>query len=81
MSEARFFVIREERHAPGPGQTHGQPMEALVEMVVPQNIAYSPIDLVRILQAVRMCICRGHDLLLFLLPHVQNGGCYRFPNQ
>src|SRR5262245_37898198 len=67
MGEARVFVLREEGYAPGPRQTHGQPMAALVEMVVPQDIAYSPVDLVRILQAIRMCICRGHDLLLFLL--------------
>src|SRR5262245_13166282 len=67
MSEAHFFVLREERHAPGPGQNLGQPMTALVEMVVPQNIAYSPVDLVGILQAIRMCICRGHDVLLFLI--------------
>src|SRR5215510_7606814 len=80
MSEARFFMLREERHAPGPRQTHGQPMTALVEMVVPQNISYSPVDLVRILQAIGMCICRDHDLLLFLLPHAQNGGCLLFPN-
>src|SRR5215510_14122372 len=78
MSEARFFVLREERYVPGTRQTLGQPMAALVEMVVPENIAYLPIDLVRILQAIRMCICRGHDLLLFLFTSRPERRCYCF---